>query len=50
MNKKLSVKNIAEDFSSKKSSKFLSKIFKKIVLSKFHNLNHGYVKINDHQN
>ena len=49
MNKKLSVKNIAEDFSSKKSSKFLSKIFKKIVLSKFHNLNHGYVKINDHQ-
>ena len=48
MSKKLSVKNIAADIERKKSSKFLTKIFKKIVLSKFKNITNGYIEfIND---
>lgn len=44
MSKKLSVKNIADDISSRKSSKLLINLFKRGIFSKFSNLEFGCVE------
>ena len=49
MNKKLSVTGIADNLKSNKKPKFLTKIFKKLVLNKFNNMKHGYIHIKDTQ-
>ena len=49
MNKKLSVTGIADNLKSNKKPKFLTKIFRKLVLNKFNNMKHGYIHIKDTQ-
>ena len=47
MDKKLSVTGIADNLKSNKKPKFLTKIFRKLVLKKFKNMKHGYIHIKD---
>jgi len=49
MDKKLSVTGIADNLKSNKKPKFLTKIFRKMVLNKFNNMKHGYIHIKDTQ-
>jgi len=49
MDKKLSVTGIADNLKSNKKPKFLTKIFRKLVLNKFNNMKHGYIHIKDNQ-
>tara|TARA_B100001287_G_scaffold193886_1_gene163982 strand:- start:382 stop:1638 length:1257 start_codon:yes stop_codon:yes gene_type:complete len=49
MDKKLSVTGIADNLKSNKKPKFLTKIFRKLVLKKFNNMKHGYIHIKDTQ-
>ena len=49
MDKKLSVTGIADNLKSNKKPKFLTKIFRKLVLNKFNNMKHGYIHIKDTQ-
>ena len=49
MNKKLSITGIADNLKSNKKPKFLTKIFRKLVLNKFNNMKHGYIHIKDTQ-
>jgi len=49
MDKKLSVTGIADNLKSNKKPKFLTKIFRKMVLKKFNNMKHGYIHIKDTQ-
>ena len=49
MDKKLSVTGIADNLKSNKKPKFLTKIFKKLVLKKFSSMKHGYIQLKDTQ-
>ena len=49
MDKKLSVTGIADNLKSNKKPKFLTKIFRKLVLNKFNKMKHGYIHIKDTQ-
>ena len=49
MDKKLSVTGIADNLKSNKKPKFLTKIFKKLVLKKFSSMKHGYILLKDTQ-
>ena len=49
MDKKLSVTGIADNLKSNKKPKFLTKIFRRLVLNKFNNMKHGYIHIKDNQ-
>ena len=47
MDKKASVLGIADGIKSNRKSKFLVKLFKKIVMKKFFTLKHGYIILKD---
>ena len=49
MDKKLSVTGIADNLKSNKKPKFLTKIFRKLVLNKFSSMKHGYIYLKDTQ-
>ena len=49
MKKKLSITGIADNIKSNKKPKFLTKIFRKLVLNKFSSMKHGYIYLKDTQ-